>query len=552
MPLPIQPNLIGGGDPNKALFSTSNDIMSQVTGAPPMGGQPPLQPPLTPPAPPPQPAVEPQVAPPVASAPLATGVEPYTNKYDKIFEDAQSKLQDLLSQKDTFNPMGLAMSRGFFRPTKTGSFSESLGNVAEEVGNAQGQMQKNDISNVQARMALAKAASENEREKESQNLMGQLYKEGKTGLEMDPRIAMRLASVLRDPKFLQQAQTEQKQRALQEAGSKVLESTTTTDENGKPKVGFTLNPMAFQEYARLTGDPLASAEKYAKTVGEMRRNGMLPQSPTAGTIFDPIMLMADSLGSVGPAIKLQAKRYAEEVKLGIMSPESADKMADHLLAMATSTMKSNEALATTNAFRSMSLAMTAQNQEFMRQNQKERLDLLAQAAQDKKDEKQEKRDKALEEQYQTMQSMKDKVQEVRSHEGRMSGLTSYNPLQNVRGTSQYGFMANVGVLKSQAFLSQVQQMRGLGALSNKEGAQVANALAAIDPGLSYAEQEKQFDYINKKMDQGMENIKRIQRGEKPVYGEPDSQNKGTTTTPNVSSPNVKLKPNANGSLDYHP
>jgi len=279
---------------------------------------------------------------------------------------------------------------------------------------------------------------------------------------------------------------------------------------------------------------------------------MLPQSPTAGTIFDPIMLMADSLGSVGPAIKLQAKRYAEEVKLGIMSPESADKMADHLLAMATSTMKSNEALATTNAFRSMSLAMTAQNQEFMRQNQKERLDLLAQAAQDKKDEKQEKRDKALEEQYQTMQSMKDKVQEVRSHEGRMSGLTSYNPLQNVRGTSQYGFMANVGVLKSQAFLSQVQQMRGLGALSNKEGAQVANALAAIDPGLSYAEQEKQFDYINKKMDQGMENIKRIQRGEKPVYGEPDSQNKGTTTTPNVSSPNVKLKPNANGSLDYHP
>jgi hypothetical protein len=552
MPLPIQPNLIGGGDPNKALFSTSNDIMSQVTGASPMGGQPPLQPPLTPPAPPPQPAVEPQVAPPVASAPLATGVEPYTNKYDKIFEDAQSKLENLLSQKDTFNPMGLAMSRGFFRPTKTGSFSESLGNVAEEVGNAQGQMQKNDISNVQARMALAKAASENEREKESQNLMGQLYKEGKTGLEMDPKIAMRLASVLRDPKFLQQAQTEQKQRALQEAGSKVLESTTTTDENGKPKVGFTLNPMAFQEYARLTGDPLASAEKYAKTVGEMRRNGMLPQSPTAGTIFDPIMLMADSLGSVGPAIKLQAKRYAEEVKLGIMSPESADKMADHLLALATSTMKSNEALATTNAFRSMSLAMTAQNQEFMRQNQKERLDLLAQTAQDKKDEKQEKRDQALETQYQTMQSMKDKVNEVRSHEGRMSGLTSYNPLQHVAGTSQYGFMANVGVLKSQAFLSQVQQMRGLGALSNKEGAQVANALAAIDPGLSYAEQEKQFEYINKKMDQGMENIKRIQRGEKPVYGEPDSQNKGTTTTPNVSSPNVKLKPNANGSLDYHP
>jgi len=113
-------------------------------------------------------------------------------------------------------------------------------------------------------------------------------------------------------------------------------------------------------------------------------------------------------------------------------------------------------------------------------------------------------------------------------------------------------MANVNVLKSQAFLSQVQQMRGLGALSNKEGAQVANALAAIDPGLSYAEQERQFDYIVKKMDQGLENIARIKRGEKPVYGEPDSQSKGTSTTTPTPSPNAKLKPNANGSLDYHP
>jgi len=531
MPLPIQPNLIGGGDPNKALFSTSNDIMSQVTGAPPMGGQPPLQPPLTPPAPPPQPAVEPQVAPPVASAPLATGVEPYTNKYDKIFEDAQSKLQDLLSQKDTFNPMGLAMSRGFFRPTKTGSFSESLGNVAEEVGNAQGQMQKNDISNVQARMALAKAASENEREKESQNLMGQLYKEGKTGLEMDPRIAMRLASVLRDPKFLQQAQTEQKQRALQEAGSKVLESTTTMDENGKPKVGFTLNPMAFQDYARLTGDPLASAEKYAKTVGEMRKNGMLATSASTGTPFDALSLMADQLGKSGPAIKQAAEQYAKQYKSGIMDEDKANTLAQHLLSMATSSMDKNAQLASNETFKNMSLALQGQGKAIMESMAKERLDLAKQAAQDKKDEKQEKRDQALETQYQTMQSMKDKVNEVRSHEGRMSGLTSYNPLQNVRGTSQYGFMANVGVLKSQAFLSQVQQMRGLGALSNKEGAQVANALAAIDPGLSYAEQEKQFDYINKKMDQGMENIKRIQRGEKPVYGEPDAEGKSSTPTP---------------------
>jgi hypothetical protein len=527
MALPIQPNLIGGGDPNKALFSTSNDIMSQVNGAPPMGGQPPLQPPLTPPAPPPQPVVAPQVV----SAPLATGVEPYSNKYDKIFEDAQGKLQDLLSQKDTFNPMGLAMSRGFFRPTKTGSFSESLGNVAEEVGNAQSQMQKNDISNVQVRMALAKSASENEREKESQNLMGQLYKEGKSGLEMDPRIAMKLASVLRDPKFLQQAQAEQKQRSLQEAGSRVLQSTTTTDENGKPKVGFTLNPVAFQEYARLTGDPLASAEKYAKTVGEMRKNGMLSTNASTGTPFDALSLMADELGKSGPSIKLAAEQYAKQYKSGIMDEDKANTLAQHLLSMATSSMDKNAQMASNETYKNMSLALQGQSKAIMESLARERLDLAKNTAEDKKNEKQEKRDEALNTQYQTMQSMKDKVNEVRSHEGRMSGLTSYNPLQHIAGTSQYGFMANIGVLKSQAFLSQVQQMRGLGALSNKEGAQVANALAAIDPKLSYAEQEKQFDYIIKKMDQGMENVRRIQRGEKPVYGEADIESKSSTPTP---------------------
>jgi hypothetical protein len=446
----------------------------------------------------------------------------------------------------------LAISRGFFKPTKTGSFSESLGNVAEEYGASQREQQKNEISNIQARMALAKAGSEREREKASEGLMGKLYKTGEQGLEMDPEVALKLASVLRDPKFLQQAQTEQKQRLLTNASKDVLKTTTSVDANGKPQISMELDPLAFQKYAQLTGDPLGAASKYAQTLGEMRKNGMLPQSPTAGTIFDPIMLMADSLGSVGPAIKLQAKRYAEELRSGIMSPESADKMADHLLSMATSTMKSNEAKATTDAFRSMSLAMTSQNQEFMRQNQQERLDLLKQTAEDKKNEKQEKRDLALTTQEQTLQSMKDKVDEVRNHAGRMSGLSSYDPRQFIKGTDAYGFMANINVLKSQAFLSQVQQMRGLGALSNKEGAQVANALAAIDPGLSYAEQERQFDYIVKKMDQGLENIARIKRGEKPVYGEPDSQSKGTSTTTPTPSPNAKLKPNANGSLDYHP
>jgi alpha-galactosidase len=199
--------------------------------------------------------------------------------------------------------------------------------------------------------------------------------------------------------------------------------------------------------------------------------------------------------------------------------------------MATSSMDKNAQMASNETFKNMSIALQNQSREIMQSLARERLDLAKNTAEDKKNEKQEKRDQALVAQEQAMQSMKEKVDEVRNHAGRMSGLTSYDPRQNIRGTDQYGFMANVDVLKSQAFLSQVQQMRGLGALSNKEGAQVANALASINPGLSYAEQEKQFDYIKKKMDQGLDNIRRIKSGEKPVYGEADTESKSSTSTP---------------------
>jgi len=525
MPLNLQPNLIGGGDPNQALLSNNVTLPNAA---------PPLSAPAAAPTPAPAP-VTPAPTPVAPANPLAN-VGGYTNKYDQIFDEAQGKLEDLLSQKQSISPMGLALSRGFFKPTKTGSFSETLGNVAEEVGNAQGEMQKNEISNVQARMALAKAASDRQRERDSEQLMSQLYKQSPTGMKMDPLVAARLAAVMKDPRLLQQAATEEKSNALADAGKNVLKTTTYTDSNGKPQITMELDPLAFQKYAQLTGDPLGSASKYASTLGEMRKNGMLPQSPTAGTVFDPIMLMADSLGAVGPALKLQAKRYAEEVKSGLMTQEAADKMADHLLTMATHSMTAQEARAAQETFKTMSLAMTAQNQAFMRQNQQERTDLIRQAAEDKKNEKQEKRDAALDQQYETMRAMKDKVDEVRSHPGRYSGLSgAVNPMKVVPGTDAYGFTANLGVLKDKAFLTQVQQMRGLGALSNTEGAKVTNALASFDPNLSYAEQERQFDYVTKKMQQGMENIQRIKRGEKPIYGEPDTPVKGGTAQPASTS-----------------
>ena len=51
---------------------------------------------------------------------------------------AQQEARDILEQRNNrlFDPTYLAMAQGFFAPTKTGSFGESLGNVAGMVGPA--------------------------------------------------------------------------------------------------------------------------------------------------------------------------------------------------------------------------------------------------------------------------------------------------------------------------------------------------------------------------------------------------------------------------------
>jgi len=527
MALNLQPSVIGGGDPNKVLFSSTNDIMNQFAGMPPAQANAPL----TPPAP---------AATTAPSAPLAqtstslSSPSGYTNKYEQIFDEAQNKLESLLSQKQGIDPLGLAMSRGFFKPTKTGSFSESLGNVAEEVGNAQNEISKNEVSTLQARMALAKAASDRQREKDSEQLMSQLYTQGTSGLEMDPKVAMKLAGVLRDPKFLLQAQAEQKAKLLADAGSKVLQSTTTVDEEGKPKTSFTLNPVAFQEYARYTGDPLGAAEKYAKTIGEMRKNGMLSSSASSGTPFDALSLMADQLGKSGPALRAAAEQYAKQYRSGIMDEEKANTLAQHLLSMATSSMDRNAQMASNETFKNMSLALQSQSKAFMQNLAQQQHDLAEEKYKDVKDEKERKRQADLDVKEQAMQSMLDQVQKVEAHPGRYSGFSGYiDPRKIVPGTPAYDFTANLGVLKDKAFLTQVQQMRGLGSLSNTEGAKVAGALASLDPKVSQKEQQAQFDYITKVMQNSLSNIDRMRRGEKPVYIDPD---KDSGTTPNGTTP----------------
>jgi hypothetical protein len=83
---------------------------------------------------------------------LGYGSEAYTK-----YTDAQKRLDDMLANRENrlFDPVMLAMSQGFLAPTKTGSFGESLGNVAAAVGPAQAAENKSAMDIAKMRLDVA-------------------------------------------------------------------------------------------------------------------------------------------------------------------------------------------------------------------------------------------------------------------------------------------------------------------------------------------------------------------------------------------------------------
>lgn len=71
--------------------------------------------------------------------------------------DAQKNARDKYDERNNrlFDPTMLAMAQGFLAPTKTGSFGESLGNVAAAVGPAQSAEEKRTMDMAKMRLEMA-------------------------------------------------------------------------------------------------------------------------------------------------------------------------------------------------------------------------------------------------------------------------------------------------------------------------------------------------------------------------------------------------------------
>jgi hypothetical protein len=79
-----------------------------------------------------------------------------TEAYAK-YQAAQQAMQDMLAQRENrlFDPTLLAMAQGFLAPTRTGSFGESLGNVAGAVAPVQQAEDKRTMDMAKMRLDLA-------------------------------------------------------------------------------------------------------------------------------------------------------------------------------------------------------------------------------------------------------------------------------------------------------------------------------------------------------------------------------------------------------------
>lgn len=110
-------------------------------------------------------------APQVAYVP---GTEQSTVEANRIYQEALRKLNESLDlrRNRTFDPMMLAAAQGFFAPTKTGSFFESLGNVATNVGQAQERSIAEEQEEARQRLGVAQSGLELERLKQRERILG--------------------------------------------------------------------------------------------------------------------------------------------------------------------------------------------------------------------------------------------------------------------------------------------------------------------------------------------------------------------------------------------
>lgn len=299
---------------------------------------------------------------------------PEDDQYVQEVRASRKALQEALANRQQlFDPTLLAIAQGFLAPTRSGGFGESLSNVAGQLAPVQEAEQRRAMQMAQLRAEMATQELGERQASRRQQLAGKVYRSGESGeLEMDPQAAMEYARATGDLKFMEQASAAQRQQRLRQAARGMFIDREIEDDQGRRTV-TSFNPQAALQVARMSDDPVKAVAQYAEMVPKLRKAGLLEGlSPDTSTPFDAIVLMADSLGKQGPALKEQAKRLAEQYRKGYIDEDKANTLANQLFTTANSSVDRQTAQANQQIMQGLMLGMRQQSLDFERQRELEK------------------------------------------------------------------------------------------------------------------------------------------------------------------------------------
>lgn len=139
--------------------------------------------------------------------------------------------------------------------------------------------------------------------------------------------------------------------------------------------------------------------------------------------------------------------------------------------------------------------------------------------------------------YDAIDNTKQTIKNILSSPGLDMATGATSLVSAIPGTEAKDTAALVDTLKSQAFMSEIQKMKGLGALSENEGKKVADALGSLDLGQSKTQFTKTLGTIQEILDKTKSGL---DIKFKSQLGQLKNQTTGTTqqTTPQTVTPNV--------------
>lgn len=306
--------------------------------------------------------------------------------------------------------------------------------------------------------------------------------------------------------------SENPEKAMQDLMAKYPEQmeqisglTTYQDTRHKKATGDAVNDLMLAER---TGNPQAVAAALARHADVVTASGTTPQEMMQLYNQNP-----DQFRSVLGAARMST--LTPDQQFTVEDAQQGRALQAQTLAENSRHNRASEGLqANSQALQAQMNQFTLEDRKLQRQMQRETNDLRLQQLQQKQSDLQSQKNQALADSYSQYQSAKEASRSaIQSAQDVLDskGFGNYFGLKvpyaaSIPGSSAADTKAMVDTLKSQIFLTAIQQMRGMGALSNAEGAKLESSISSLSPDMSEAQARKSIKQIMASFQRGAANL----------------------------------------------